>query len=604
MSHKKAAIEYTSRDFASIKNDLVNYAKRYYPNSFKDFNQASFGALMLDSVAYVGDILSFYLDYQANESFLETALEFDNVVRLGRQLGYKYNPNPSSYGKLTFYVLVPANSNGIGVDSDYIPILKIGSRFMGANGNLYTLTEDIDFSSEENDIIAAKFDQASSLTTFYAIKARGKAVSGEFDISLIDVYEHSPFLKLEIPVTNVIEILSVVDSDGNQWYEVEELSQDTVYVPIQNTGSDSTLVPKILKQYAVPRRFTVVKEYGRTYLQFGHGSEDQLSAETEAIQDPSKVVLKIHAKKYITDTSFDPSNLLSTDKFGVSPSNTTFTVKYRVNRADNVNTATNSITMVDDAEFEFPSAVENGADLSSTTLNSVITSLEVDNEEPFLGDVITPTITEIKQRIKSAHSAQNRAVTLEDYKQLIYRMPPEFGAIKKCHIIRDVDSFKRNLNLYILSESYDGKFIKANDSLKRNLKVWINRHKMINDTIDILDAEIVNIGIEFNLVSKVASNKFEVLEVATSALRNKYFNYVFDIGEPIFITDIYQTLNRVPGVADTLDVKILQKSNSAYSQIAYDVDYFTSPDGRYVAIPQNAAYEVKFTLLDIKGTVV
>tara|TARA_R110000824_G_scaffold81956_3_gene205732 strand:+ start:10359 stop:12170 length:1812 start_codon:yes stop_codon:yes gene_type:complete len=603
MSDKKVAIDYTSRDFNSIKTDLVNYAKRYYPNSFKDFNQASFGALMLDSVAYVGDILSFYLDYQANESFLSTALEFDNVVRLGRSLGYKYSPNPSSYGKLTFYVLVPANTNGIGVDSDYLPVLSRGSRFIGGNGNLYTLTENVDFSDETNDIIAAKFSEDSSLTTYYAVKAKGNAVSGEFETALISVNEHVPFLKLEIPVVNIIEVLSVIDSDANQWYEVDELSQDVVYIPIQNSGQDRQAVPKILKPYAVPRRYAVTKEYGRTYLQFGHGSESQLSPETEAVQDPSKVILKTHAKNYIKDMSFDPSNLLSTDKFGVSPANTTFTIKYRINRAENVNAATNTITTVENADFEFPSVME-GAVLSSSDLNDVVTSLEVDNDEPFLGDVITPTVKEVKQRINSAHSAQNRAVTLEDYKQLVYRMPPEFGAIKKCHVVRDVDSFKRNLNLYILSEASDGKLIKANDSLKRNLKTWINRHKMINDTMDILDAEIVNIGIEFNLVSKVASNKYEVLETATNALRSKYSNYSFDIGEPLHITDIYQILNRVPGVADTSAVEILQKSNSGYSQIAYDIEFFTSPDGRYVSIPQNAAFELKFASIDIKGTVV
>tara|TARA_R110000822_G_scaffold60097_1_gene149903 strand:- start:131 stop:682 length:552 start_codon:yes stop_codon:yes gene_type:complete len=182
-------------------------------------------------------------------------------------------------------------------------------------------------------------------------------------------------------------------------------------------------------------------------------------------------------------------------------------------------------------------------------------------------------------------------------------MPAKFGAIKKCSVIQDADSFKRNLNIYVLSENSNNKLVKANNTLKRNLKTWIGRHKMINDTIDILDAEIVNIGIEFDLVTRVDSNKYEVLERALTTLRTKFREYSFYIGEPIYYTDIYQTLNRVAGVADTTNVKIIQKYDSRYSQISYDVDYFTSPDGRYVAIPQNAIFEIKFPNLNIKGIV-
>ena len=601
MQKKQVPIKYTSRDFNSIKQDLVNYAKRYYPNSFKDFNKASFGALMLDTVAYVGDILSFYLDYQANESFLDTASEFENVIRHGRALGYKYDPNPSSYGDLTFYILVPANSNGIGVNSDYFPVLKTGSTF--SNGvNLFTLVDNVDFSDDKHDIIAAKFDETTSLTTYYAVKATAPAISGEYGLELVDIGSHTPFLKISIATKNISEILSVTDSDGNIWYEVNELSQDVVYRPIANTNQDKTSVPYIMKTYAVPRRFAVVKEYSQTFLQFGHGSLDQLSPETQGIQDPSKVILKMHGRSHITDTAFDPSNLLSTDKLGVSPANTTLTIKYRKNSSNNVNAATNSINSIVNPSFEFPSVV-SGASLSSTEINEVVTSLQVDNNEPILGDVTIPTTQELKQKIKGSFSSQNRAVTLSDYKHLSYRMPAKFGAIKKCSVIQDADSFKRNLNIYVLSENSNNKLVKANNTLKRNLKTWIGRHKMINDTIDILDAEIVNIGIEFDLVTRVDSNKYEVLERALTTLRTKFREYSFYIGEPIYYTDIYQTLNRVAGVADTTNVKIIQKYDSRYSQISYDVDYFTSPDGRYVAIPQNAIFEIKFPNLNIKGIV-
>ena len=602
MSEKQIPIKYSSRDFNSIKKDLVNYAKTYYPESFKDYNKSSFGALMLDTVAYVGDIMSFYLDYQTNESFLDTAIELNNVIRLGRQLGYKYETSPSSYGLVEFYIMVPANTNGIGVDVDYVPVLKRGSTFKSTGGAAYTLLENVDFSDEKNDIIAAKFNEDSSLTTHYAIKAFGTIVSGHLESESVDIGDPQPFRTVTLNQSNIAEIISVVDDSGNDWYEVNELSQDTIYIPIRNNNSDKTNVPFILKAVAVPRRFTVVKEYGRLSLQFGYGSEDQLTPEVQAIQDPSSVILKIHGRDYITDETFDPTNLLSTDKMGVSPSNTSLTITYRINTAINVNAAANTVTSKGMVNLEFPSILDN-AILVGSKVSDVINSLEVDNTEPILGDITTPSATQIKQRIKSTFSAQGRAVTLEDYSNLIYRMPSQFGAIKKCHIIRDVDSFKRNLNLYILAEDANGNLTKVNSTLKRNLKTWVNRYKMINDTIDILDAEIVNIGIEFEVVSYSATNKFDVLENATRVLATEINKKVFSIGEPFYITDVYTILNRINGVADTTNVKIVKKDGNQYSQVAFSIDYFTSPDGRYIAIPQNAIFELKIPAIDIKGIV-
>tara|TARA_R110002110_G_scaffold53760_4_gene154821 strand:+ start:1026 stop:2837 length:1812 start_codon:yes stop_codon:yes gene_type:complete len=602
MSKKQIPIKYSSRDFNTIKDDLVSYAKTYYPESFKDFNKSSFGALMLDTVAYVGDILSFYLDYQVNESFLDTAVEYNNVIRIGKQLGYNYESSPSSYGGVVFYILIPANANGIGVDSDYMPVLRRGSTFTSTGGNIFTLLEDVNFSDEKNDIIAAKFNESTSLTTHYALKAGGQVVSGHFDRETAIIEEHVPFRKVTLTNPSIAEIVSVTDENGREWTEVNELSQDTIYIPINNTNEDKTKTPFILKAVAVPRRFTVVKEYGATILQFGYGSENQLTPEISAIQDPSQVILKIHGRNYITDDSFDPTNLLSTDKMGISPVNTTLTIRYRVNTAENVNAAANTLGGNKNARLEFPS-VFDGASLSGTKINDVIQSLEANNEEPILGDITTPSVEQIKQRIKSTFSAQGRAVTLEDYSSLVYRMPPQFGAIKKCHVVRDVDSFKRNLNLYILSEDSNDYLVKANDTLKQNLKTWVGRYKMINDTIDILDVEIVNIGIEFEIVSIAASNKFDVLENATRILRSRIRQQVLSIGEAFSITDIYSTLNRTPGVADTVNVKIVKKDDSEYSQIGFSVDQFTSPDGRYIAIPQNAIFEVKFPEVDIKGSV-
>jgi len=600
---ENVSINYTSRDFASIKEDLVEYTKKYYPNTFKDFNEASFGSLMLDTVAYVGDILSFYLDYQANESFLDTSIELDNIIRHGRELGYKHERFSTAQGTVSFYILVPANANGIGVDSNYIPMLKKGSTFNGTNGNTYILNEDIDFSGETMDIVAAQFDEDSSAVTKYAIKAEGQVIAGEIVMDFVDIEAYQPFYRTNLAGGDrVLEILSVTDSNGHEWFEVDFLSQDMVIVPIPNKNADKATTPAILKLLSVPRRFVVEKEAGRTFLQFGYGSESELTSENASLKDPSELALKVHGKNHITDEAFDPTNLLSSDKFGISPSNTTLQVVYRIASTEDSNAATETVTIVGEPLLEFPAVLE-GANLNAGTLSDVVGSLEVNNESPITGDVSFPTLEEVKQRIRSTFPTQNRAVTLEDYQNLIYRMPPAFGAIKKCHIIPDVDSFKRNLNVYVLSENVAGNLMTANNTLKTNIKTWLNQYKMINDTIDILDGHVINIGIEFEIVSHVASNKFETLEIASDVLKEFYADKVFSIGENLFITDIYSILNRVRGVADTTNVKIIKKSGPEYSQVHYDIDYFTSPDGRYIAMPENGVFEIKFPNVNIKGTI-
>ena len=222
MPRKTPAIDYTSRDFSTIKNDLMEYAKRYYPDTFKDFSKPSFGALLLDTVSYVGDILSFYTDYQANESFLSTAIEYDNILKLANALGYKYKPYPSSTGLVTLYSLIPADSMAA-PDKDYMPIMKRGSAFTSTAGARFTLVEDLDFSKTTNEIVVANVDSTTGAPTSYAVKMVGQVVSGEYGLETITVGNFQKFLKLQLGANNINEIISVTDSNGNQYYEVDYL---------------------------------------------------------------------------------------------------------------------------------------------------------------------------------------------------------------------------------------------------------------------------------------------------------------------------------------------------------------------------------------------
>jgi len=217
---KKTPVRYTSREFASIKQDLVEYAKRYYPESYRDFSEASFGSLMMDTVSYVGDILSFYLDYQVNESFLDSAAEYNNVIRLARQQGYKNKGVPTTSGVINFFIIVPANTSGLGPDSRYLPILKRGSLCTSAGGGSFILSADVDFSHPSNEVVAARTNPDTGVPTSYAVKASGMVLSGRFVQETFDVGNYQRFRKLALSAPRMAEVITVFDSEGNEYMKL------------------------------------------------------------------------------------------------------------------------------------------------------------------------------------------------------------------------------------------------------------------------------------------------------------------------------------------------------------------------------------------------
>jgi len=593
-SKRKTPIRYTSRDFSSIKTDLIDYAKRYYPDTFKDFNEASFGALMLDTVAYVGDMLSFYLDYQVNESFLDTAIEYNNVIRLCRQSGYKYNGSPSSQGILSFYALVPATANG--PDTSYYPILLQGSQFSSESGASFILAEDVVFGKSGDQSVVARVDNDTGEPTYFAMKAYGKAVSGEILRETFNIGSFKKFRKVAISSPDVTEIVSVVDSEGKEYFEVDYLTQDVVFKDFVNRGADKNTVSSIMKPVPVPRRFTVERTDESVYLQFGYGSDEPITS--EAVVDPSEITLKFHGKDYTSDMAFDPTNLIETDKLGVGPSNTTLIVKYRTNNVGNTNAAVDTVTGISSLRLEF----DDPTTLSTAQKNYVIDTLEVTNEEPMVGDVEIPSAEEIKIRAASMFASQKRAVTKQDYISLVYNMPPHFGGVKRCNVIQDKDPLKRNLNLYVISEDEENILVETNDTIKSNIKTWISRYKMVNDTIDILDAKVVNLQINFSILGEADQNRFDLLSEAVTAIKEK-FSVMPDLGEPLYLTDVHEALRTVPGILDVLKVDVSAATGDAYSDTGFNVRAHMSPDNRFLSFPANFIWEIRFPDIDIRGTI-
>jgi len=597
-NEKKVPINYTARDFNSIKRELVNYVKRYYPETFRDFNEASFGSLMLDTVSYIGDIMSFYLDYQANESFLDTAIEYNNVIRLSKQMGFKLSTNPSSTGIVELYIIVPSNNSGLGPNSSYLPILKQGSVFSTENVS-FILTENVSFANASAEVVVATVNDTTGIPLSYVIRMKAKVISGNLIRDTISVEEYARFRKINLSEPNVSEVISVFDSDGNEYYQVDYLSQDVIYKEVNNNTSDSELVPMVLRPYAVPRRFTLESEGNDYFLQFGYGSDAEIG-ELQPVE-PSNVVLDIYSKGYISDDSFDPSKLIEGDKFGVAPQDTVLTVLYRVNNTNNVNVPAGSLKKIVTPMFSY----SNRVTLDENIIGSINDSLQVYNPNSIVGDVSLPNADEIRRRTYHYFATQNRAVTKKDYEAILYAMPSKFGSVKRCNILQDLDSFKRNLNIYVLAEGADGNLDLATSTLKQNIKTWLGQYKMINDTIDILDGSIINFGINFEIIVDNDKNKFDVLNSCISTLASLYRSPL-TFGQQLKITDIYKTLNNVVGVVDSKNVRITFKTGGNYSLAGAltSVHELMSADGRYLAAPKNVVYELKFSTQDIRGAVV
>ena len=594
MSNKKRLINYTNKDFDSIKSDLEEHARRYYPDSYRDFSENSFGSFMLDAVSHVGDMLSFYLDYQVNESFLETAVEYDNVRKLSRNNGYGFIGRQPAYGEAAFYVVVPANTSGLGPNNSLIPILQQGSEFTSDSGTTFVLIEDVDFGNPRNEIVASTFNEATGKPSSYAIRAFGQVRSSVLFRTTVDIGEFARFNRVRIGASTINEIKSVIDSEGHEYHQVEHLCQDVVYINTTNPNAAADGIPQIIKPKIVPRRFVLEQDADGTYLQFGYGSDEENTIND--ITDPSQIALKFSGRPYTTDSAFDPTKLLDTNTLGVAPANTTLTVLFFENSSDTVNVAAGSLNTVSYRRMTFPA--ENGTTRSLQT--SVRSSLEVSNMKAISADTSLPSSEEIRYRSYGSQAAQMRAVTRNDYEAMIYMMPPNFGSVKRASIVNDPSSSNRRLSLYLISEDENAHLTQTNQTLKENIKTWLNKNKMLNDNIDIYDAVIINVGFSYEIIVHPTRDKVEVLNEVNDRLRQELAEKMY-IGEPFYITRIYNIINKVDGVVDTTKVIARLTEGENYNSSSVTIHQVKSKDGTFLKAPRNSIYEIKNFNSDVIG---
>ena len=595
---KNPKINYTSRNFQDIKTDLTNHLKKYYPNVSTDFSEASVTSMLLDTVAYVGDIMSFQLDFQTNESFLTTAITRDNLLKIAKQIGFINSPTNVLVGTVSFFVLIPANNLGTEPDYTYAPTIKKGTQIKSTISgiNLRLIDDVVINETVVSNYVPAIFSNDSGRVTYYAVKVYGNVQSLQITTQNITVSNFTPFNKIPLQLSNVVEVISVFDSDGNQYYQVPSLTQNIVYKSVSNTNTDINEPKYLLRPFHAARRFMVEKDDTVSYLVFGGKNvNNTIDLRADELAEPSKVAIKRYKSDYISETFLEPNKLIDNDEFGIGPDNTVLTIVYSTNNTLLPSIQAGAVNSVSNLSIIFnPTATDN------TIKNKIIQSIEVTNEEPILGGSSGNTIEELRQKIASTHQMQNRAVTERDYEAACYLMPENFGKIKRVRVARDKNSLKNNLNIYVIGEGNSFTLLKLNTTIKQNLKTWLNQYRILTDTVDILDAKIINLGIKYEILVDPNYVTEEVLLNATNQLKS-FFSMNLEIGQPFIITDVLRELRKVSGILDITKLEFENKTGLDYSSIVYNIKENTTSDGRMIKIPENCIFEIKNFDTDVIG---
>lgn len=601
ITKNKVPIDYTRKGFNEIREDLKSYIKRAYPDTNRDFNKSSFGSLMIDLVSYIGDQLHYYLDHNANESNPVFAKEADNVFEWLNSLGARPKIDFASIGNLSVYLPWPADAYGVGLDTKYSMTVHASSIYGSQGGSNYTQTEDILVNPDTSEIIGHKTNTDGSKIEYFLLKVSVPVLSGVLKKFTFEVSGERSNQEVTIPDSGVLDIVEIVDSEGNKYVEVDNLTTDVALYPLLDSGnSDSRNKTRMIKR-PIPRRFIKKRSLDRTVITFGYGSDADET--TNSSVDPVKVVSKFSGKKHISNPRQDPRNILNSSGLGIAPRDTTVTITYRGNSNTNSNAAMGTINQVIDPILSF----HNEQLLDSTKISYIRENIQVSNEESVNGFVSITDTEELKHRYLGSYSSQGRAVTKQDYVNSVYSMPSNYGSVKRAAVVQDTNDFRRNLNLYLISEAADGSFESPSMLLKQNVKTWIDSMRMVSDSVDIFDAKILNLSLDIKVKIALNANAQTILTSIKTKIYEELMTIAPDIGQNFSISEVYRIIRQVPEVVsiapgDGVVVKNLVGSGK-YSDYSYDIAGNLSEDQETIYIPDNTIWEIKY-LDDITGTIV
>ena len=619
MADLKRDIRYINRDFNDFRNALVEYSKTYFPNTYNDFTPESTGMLFMEMAAYVGDVLSFYLDNQIQETFIQKARQTENLFNLAYMLGYRPKVTTAASVNIDFYQQVPAKTSGSVQVPDYDYALLVPENTQvtsNVDSNIKFLVEDvIDFSASSSldpTEVSVYLISPGNQPTYFLLKKTRKAISATINSTSLTFNAAVRFDSRTINDSNIIGILDVFDSEGNEWYEVPNLAQENVFDTIRNTNandpnfSTDTEVPYLLQLKQVQRRFvTRFQNTGSLQLQFGAGNFGD--TDEEIIPNPDNVGLGLPFEKDKLTTAFSPLNFVFTNTYGIAPYNTTLTVRYLTGGGVASNVEAGVLTVVDDTNIRFINT-----NLANTSLaDQIFNSLATNNTLAADGGQDGDTVEELRQNATGNFQNQLRTVTKEDYLIRALSMPSNLGVIAKAYATPvKIGEYQEGelptiLDLYVLSYDIDKKLRTASTALKKNLKTYLSEYRMINDSIKIKDAFIINIGVNFEIIVRPNYNNNEVLTKCIDSLSN-YFNIdKWQINEPIILKDLFILLDKVEGVQTVKDVTIknITGAGLGYSEYAYDIEGATVNSVVYPSLDP-MVFEVKYPNTDIKGRVV
>ena len=612
INFKERAIKYLGRDFQSSKRDLMEFTKAHHSGVFQDFNETSPGMALLELTAYIGDVLSHYQDMQFEEMKQESARQIDNVTSFAKGLGYRPSGKRAARGIVSVFCEVPATTvNGARVpDEAFSPILRTSSKFQGPNGVVFESLNDVFFSASaptENTskyrmVTGSQYDATTGLPTHFALRKDVEVIAAQTVNDSFQIGNFEQFKTVILSQEDVVEVLSVKDSDGNDWYQVDYLPQEVIFDASVNTDADSNVVPYVLKLRAVPRRFVIDRDpiSNKTSLIFGSG--DGTNFDDELIPNVADFALPISGRSNFTTFSLDPQNFLKTSTLGLSPYNTTLSVDYRVGGGSQTNVPPGSIKSVSEALLDF-----TVTGLNPGKRSDVEGSIECLNVKKTEGGAPEETISEIKANSPAFFAAQNRAVTREDYIARVFSMPAKFGKVEKAMVHRDAINALA-LDIHVLSKDENGNLAQATETLINNLKRYLAPYRMLTDGVNILRTDIINLKIDFGVVVSPKYNRTEVLAKCLSVLKDHLSVDNMAIGQPIVMSDLSSLLQNVIGVISVYSLSIksafgqmdgLVYEDNTGRSVRFDTQAWTQNGILYC--PEGKIFQIKYPNKDING---
>jgi hypothetical protein len=613
----KKNIQYINRDFSELKTSLINYAKTYFPTTYNDFSPSSPGMMFMEMAAYVGDVLSFYLDNQVQETYLQYARQTNNLYELAYMFGYKPNVTQVATTFVDFYQQVPAILSG----SEYVPDFDY-TLYIPPNSTVsqntvnkisFLVQEPVDFSvsSSGDPTIVTVYQVSGNTPTYFLLKKTRKAISATINTTQFTFTTPVQYSTVLINSSNIVGILDVTDSDTNTWYEVDYLGQEMVFDSIKNTNqNDPNLsqysgdTPYILKLEKIQRRFTS-RFINATSLQIQFGAGTSNDTDETIIPNPNNVGIGLPFEQSKLTTAYAPNNFLFTKTYGIAPSNTTLTVRYLTGGGAISNVPANSLTQLNtSARFLNPN-------LNTTSANYIYGTIAVNNIEAANGGGDGDSIEEIRQNSSANFASQLRNVTQDDYLVRALSMPSNYGVISKAYIeptkAQSISAGESQsvLDLYVLSYNVNNKLVTASPALKQNLTTYLSQYRMVNDSVNIKDAFIINIGVNFDVIILPNYNSNEVLSKCIIYLQVYFSITNWQINQPILLRDIYTLLDSVEGVQTVQNITInnLVGENLGYSKYAYSIPAATANNVIYPSLDPSI-FEVKYPNTDIQGRVV